>query len=68
MTPTPTPIPPTPTAAFQTALTAGQTLVTGFKTGGITNFGLIIPVAAILLISVAIVYFVINHFRGMSHV
>jgi len=45
-----------------------QAQVATFSTAGITNFGLVIPVAGSLLIGVAIVYFVINHFRGLSHV
>jgi len=44
-----------------------QSAISGFQTAALTNLGTLIPIAAVLLISVAVVYFIVKHFRGLTH-
>jgi len=44
-----------------------QAAVADLQADALSSLGTLIPVAAVLLISVAIVYFVIKHFRSISH-
>jgi len=41
--------------------------ITDFQDAALENLGTLIPVAAVLLISVAVVYFIVKHFRGLTH-
>jgi len=50
-----------------TVQTNAQSAVSGFQTAALANLGTLIPVAAVLLISVAVVYFIVKHFRGLTH-
>jgi sensor c-di-GMP phosphodiesterase-like protein len=42
--------------------------ISGLQTAGTTNLATLIPIAAVLLISVAVLYFVVKHFRSLAHV
>lgn len=42
--------------------------ITGLQQAGTGNLATLIPIAAVLLISVAVVFFVIRHFRAIAHV
>jgi len=57
---------PTGPSGDPTVLASGQAIITGFSTSALTGLGSLIPIGAVLLISVAIVYFVIKHFRRMT--
>lgn len=54
--------------ADPTVTANAQDAVLGLQTAATSNLGTVIPVAAVLLISVAIVYFIVRHFRGIAHV
>lgn len=60
---TPTPIP----NMDATVETAVETAIGSFQTAALGQLGTLIPVAMLLTISVAVVYFVVKHFRGLSH-
>jgi len=55
---------PTPDAAVVNATTDA---ITGLQSGLLANLATLIPIAAVLLITVAIVFFVIRHFRAIVH-
>lgn len=57
-----------PPVADPTVAAAAQDAVLGLQQAATSNLGTVIPIAAVLLISVAIVYFLIRHFRGMARV
>jgi len=41
--------------------------ITGLQQAGTANLATLIPIAAVLLISVMVVFFVIRHFRAIVH-
>ena len=45
-----------------------QNGVQSFQTQALGMIGTIIPIALLLTISVAVVYFIVRHFRSISHV
>jgi len=60
--------------AFAVAPVADATVVanttdaiTGLQEAGTANLATLIPIAAVLLISVMVVFFVIKHFRAIIH-
>jgi len=62
------------TSSFATTPVADATVVAnttdtinGLQQAALTNLGTLIPIAAVLLISVAVVFFVIRHFRAIVH-
>lgn len=55
-----------PTSSPYVAINATQDMVLGMQTSMLSNLGVVIPVAAVLIISVGIVYFIIRHFRGIT--
>lgn len=55
---------PTADAAVVSATTDA---ITGLQGELLTNLATLIPIAAVLLISVAVVFFVIRHFRAVIH-
>jgi len=54
--------------ADPTVVGAVTDTITGLQEAATTNLGTLIPIAAVLLISVMVIYFVIRHFRGIAHV
>jgi len=61
--PTPTPAPPAMAGPVQSA---AQGLILGAKTSALSNLGNLIPKAAVVLISVAVLYFIFRFFFGFS--
>jgi hypothetical protein len=61
-TPTTDPIP----HANPSVVASTSDLISGVKGAAVTNLGVLIPIGAILLISIAVVYWVIRHFRGVA--
>lgn len=57
-------VPPT---ADATVVNATTDAVTGLQAELLDNLATLIPIAAVLLISVAVVFFVIRHFRAIIH-
>ena len=52
-----------------TAVVAATTdSITGLQEAGTANLATLIPLAAVLMISVAVIYFVVKHFRSLAHV
>ena len=58
----------TPPAADPTVAAAAQNLITGLQQAGTSNLGPTLLVAGVLVVTVAVVYFVIKHFRAIAHV
>jgi len=50
-----------------TVQTKAQSMVSGFSSSAVSGLGSLIPIGAVLLLSVAVVYFVIKHFRSLTH-
>jgi len=67
-TPTPTPVPPTPTLPHMAVgvQSATQGLILGAKTSALESLGNLIPMAAVVLISVAVLYFSFRFFFGFT--
>jgi hypothetical protein len=53
--------------ADPTVVAATSDTITGLQQAGTSNLATLIPIAAVLLISVAVVFFVIRHFRAIVH-
>lgn len=51
-----------------TVAAAVTTAITGYKTDALTQLGGLIPIAAAVLISVALVFMVVRWFRALAHV
>jgi len=51
-----------------TVQAAANSAISGLQSSALTNLGTLIPVAAVLLISVVLVYFIVRHFRRIAHV
>lgn len=51
-----------------TVATAVTTAITSFKTDALSQLGTLIPIAAAVLITVALVFRVVGWFRAMAHV
>ena len=64
--------PPTPTTSVpqtsSSVQTASTELLSGFQTGSTSVLSTMIPIAFVLLISVAVIYFVVKHFRRNTRV
>ena len=54
--------------ADPTVVQAMTDTVTGLQQAGTSNLGKVLPIAGILLISVAVVYFPLRHIRAIAHV
>jgi len=52
-------------AADADVVTATTNTITGLQAELVSNLATLIPIAAVLLISVAVVFFVIRHFRAI---
>ena len=57
-----------PPFADPAVVTATTDSITGLQQAGTANLATLIPLAAVLLISVAVIYFVVKHFRSLAHV
>lgn len=57
-----------PPVADPTVVASTTDAITGLQQAGTANLATLIPIAAVLLISVAVVFFVVRHFRAMAHV
>jgi hypothetical protein len=58
----------TPPVADPTVVAETTNAITGLSSSVLTNLGTLIPIAAGVLISVIVLYFVVRHFRGIAKV